>query len=50
LHGHIGGRRRAEGLTPAERRVADLVAEGRTNREVAATLFLSEKTSKVQRI
>jgi DNA-binding CsgD family transcriptional regulator len=42
--GRIGGRRRVEGLTPAERRVADLVAEGRTNREVAATLFLSEKT------
>jgi DNA-binding CsgD family transcriptional regulator len=42
--GRIGGRRRAEGLTPAERRVADLVAEGRTNREVAATLFLSERT------
>jgi DNA-binding CsgD family transcriptional regulator len=42
--GRVGGRRRAEGLTPAERRVADLVAEGRTNREVAATLFLSERT------
>jgi DNA-binding CsgD family transcriptional regulator len=42
--GRVGGRRRAEGLTPAERRVADLVAEGRTNRQVAATLFLSERT------
>ena len=42
--GHVGGRRRAEGLTPAERRVAALVAEGRTNREVAATLFLGERT------
>jgi DNA-binding CsgD family transcriptional regulator len=40
----IGGRRREEGLTPAERRVADLVAEGRTNREVAAALFLTERT------
>jgi DNA-binding CsgD family transcriptional regulator len=40
----VGGRRRAEGLTPAERRVADLVAEGRTNSEVAAVLFLSERT------
>src|SRR5205814_1830268 len=30
----LGGRRRAEGLTPAERRVATLVAEGQTNREV----------------
>lgn len=42
--GRIGGRTRAEGLTPAERRVAVLVAEGRTNREVAAALFLSERT------
>ena len=42
--GSIGGRRRAVGLTPAERRVAALVAEGRTNREVAAALFLGERT------
>lgn len=42
--GRIGGRKRQEGLTPAERRVADLVAEGRTNREVAAALFLTERT------
>jgi DNA-binding CsgD family transcriptional regulator len=42
--GRVGGRMRVEGLTPAERRVADLVAEGRTNREVAATLFLGERT------
>lgn len=42
--GSIGGRRREEGLTPAERRVAALVAEGRTNREVAAALFLGERT------
>jgi DNA-binding CsgD family transcriptional regulator len=40
----VGGRRRAEGLTPAERRVATLVAEGQTNREVAAALFLQERT------
>jgi DNA-binding CsgD family transcriptional regulator len=31
-------------LTPAERRVAVLVAAGQTNREVAAALFLSERT------
>jgi DNA-binding NarL/FixJ family response regulator len=41
-------RRRAlsgvEALTPSELRVAILVAEGRTNREVAEALFLSEKT------
>ena len=42
--GRIGGRTRSEGLTPAERRVADLVAKGRTNAEVAATLFLAERT------
>jgi DNA-binding CsgD family transcriptional regulator len=42
--GRIGGRRPADGLTPAERRVADLVAEGKTNREVAAALFLGERT------
>ena len=42
--GTIGGRTRAEGLTSAERRVAELVAQGHTNAEVAATLFLSERT------
>jgi DNA-binding CsgD family transcriptional regulator len=41
----IGGRTRsADELTPAERRVAELVAEGQTNREVAAALFLTERT------
>lgn len=33
-----------ETLTPSERRVATLVAEGRPNKEVAAALFLSPKT------
>ena len=42
--GRIGGRTREEGLTAAERRVAALVAEGRTNREVAAALVLGERT------
>ncbi len=42
--GRISGRTRANGLTPAERRVAELVAKGRTNREVAAALFLGERT------
>jgi DNA-binding CsgD family transcriptional regulator len=41
----IGGRPPSTGaLTPTERRVAELVAEGRTNREVADLLFLSAKT------
>jgi DNA-binding CsgD family transcriptional regulator len=42
--GSIGGRTRSEDLTPAERRVAELVARGRTNREVASALFLAERT------
>jgi DNA-binding CsgD family transcriptional regulator len=42
--GSIGGRAQTSGLTPAENRVALLVADGRTNREVAAALFLSERT------
>ena len=42
--GRIGGRTREEGLTAAERRVASLVADGRTNREVAAALSLGERT------
>jgi DNA-binding CsgD family transcriptional regulator len=31
-------------LTPAERRVAELAASGMTNRDIAATLFISPKT------
>jgi len=33
-----------ESLTPSERRVADLVAAGRSNREVAQALFVSRAT------
>jgi DNA-binding CsgD family transcriptional regulator len=41
----IGGRTPSRGeLTEAERRIAGLVAEGGTNREVAAALFLTEHT------
>jgi DNA-binding CsgD family transcriptional regulator len=41
----ISGRAATRGaLTPAEERVAALVAEGKTNREVAAALFLSDRT------
>ena len=43
-------RRKLEGLddklTPQERQIAQLVAEGRTNREVASLVFLSPKRSK----
>jgi DNA-binding CsgD family transcriptional regulator len=42
--GSIGGRSQEAGLTAAERRVAALVADGRTNREVASALFLGERT------
>lgn len=42
--GRIGGRTRSDDLTPAERRVAELAAHGRTNREIAAALFLAERT------
>jgi DNA-binding CsgD family transcriptional regulator len=36
-----------DALTPAERRVADLAADGLGNREIAQTLFLSPKTVEV---
>jgi len=42
--GRLGGRTREPGLTAAERRVAALVAQGHTNREVSTALFLSERT------
>jgi DNA-binding CsgD family transcriptional regulator len=34
----------ADSLTPSERRVAELAAGGQTNREIAQTLFVTEKT------
>jgi DNA-binding CsgD family transcriptional regulator len=43
--GRVSGRRRSEGgLTPTERQVAELVADGRSNKEVAAALFVTVKT------
>ena len=35
------------GLSPREREVLELLADGRTNREIGATLFISEKTASV---
>jgi DNA-binding CsgD family transcriptional regulator len=32
------------GLTPTERRIVDLVAQGRSNKEIAAALFVTPKT------
>jgi DNA-binding NarL/FixJ family response regulator len=37
---------RLASLTPQERRILDLIAEGRTNRQIAETMFLAEKTIK----
>jgi DNA-binding CsgD family transcriptional regulator len=43
--GRRRGGARAEGaLSDRERRIAELVARGRSNKEVAATLFISAKT------
>jgi DNA-binding CsgD family transcriptional regulator len=41
----IGGRRRSKGgLTATERQIAELVAQGHSNKEVAAALFVTVKT------
>ena len=40
----VGGRSAALGLTPTEQRVAQLVASGRSNKEVAAELFVTVRT------
>ncbi len=47
--GRIAGRRAGDPdeLTGAERRIAELVADGSSNKEVAAALFLSVKTVEV---
>ena len=43
--GRIGGRAPSrDALTPGEQQVASLVAEGRTNREVAGSLSVTERT------
>jgi DNA-binding NarL/FixJ family response regulator len=40
----IAVRSPADGLTETEHRVADLVTQGRTNREVASAMFVTENT------
>jgi DNA-binding NarL/FixJ family response regulator len=43
--GRIGGRASSSGaLTPTEQRIAELVAEGKTNKEVAAILVVADRT------
>jgi DNA-binding NarL/FixJ family response regulator len=37
---------RYKSLTEQERRILDLIAEGKTNRQIAETMFLAEKTVK----
>lgn len=45
----IGGRAPSGGkLTPTERKLAELVAEGRSNKEAAAELFVTPKTVETQ--
>jgi DNA-binding NarL/FixJ family response regulator len=39
-------RARLDQLTPRERRILDLIAEGKTNRQIAGELYLAEKTVK----
>lgn len=40
----MGTRRAPESLTPTERQIAQLAAEGLTNKGIAATMFVSTKT------
>jgi DNA-binding NarL/FixJ family response regulator len=37
---------RLTSLTPQERRILDLIADGKTNRQIAEAMFLAEKTVK----
>jgi DNA-binding NarL/FixJ family response regulator len=41
------GKRRADGLTPTEYRVAELATSGMTSKDIASTLFISPKTVEV---
>jgi DNA-binding NarL/FixJ family response regulator len=51
VHAYVaGGRAAPQRLTPRERHVLQLVAEGRTSREIAAMLGLSVKTCESHRV
>jgi DNA-binding CsgD family transcriptional regulator len=43
----VSGRKRGQGLTPSEHRVAELAVRDMSNREIAAALFISPKTVEV---
>jgi DNA-binding NarL/FixJ family response regulator len=43
---HASDATRIEALSPQERRILELLAEGMSNREIAETMFLAEKTVK----
>ncbi|MET0930887.1 MAG: response regulator transcription factor [Aeromicrobium sp.] len=45
-HGRPDRPRELDGLTPQERRILELVAEGLTNKQIGERLFLAEKTVK----
>ncbi|MCE0764454.1 response regulator transcription factor [Pseudonocardia kujensis] len=45
-HGSEPDDPRYEGLSPQERRILDLIADGLTNRQIGAELYLAEKTVK----
>lgn len=45
LEATLRDREPAGPLTPRQREVAELVAQGRTNKEIAATLYIAERTA-----
>ena len=46
VHRRLVEQARSESLSGQERRILDLLAEGMSNREIAETMFLAEKTVK----
>ncbi len=46
LRGKQPGDERTAKLSPQERRILELIAEGKTNHQIGAEMFLAEKTVK----